>query len=228
MLVGIHQLHYLPWLRYFEKIAHCDVFIVLDNIQFNKNGWQNRNKIKSPSGAQLLSIPVHAGFGETLDKIRIDNKKNWCKKHFETIRCNYAKVPFLVDYIDFLRQTYEQKWEHLNEINLHMLKFYIDTLGIDTPVVYASDLNVPGTATERLVNLIKAVDGDCYYSGAHAIEVYLDADILAASGIGLELQEWNAPIYPQLHGDFQMDLSILDLLFNCGPESLSIIMGNRI
>jgi hypothetical protein len=101
-------------------------------------------------------------------------------------------------------------------------------LGITTSIVYASDLDVPGAATDRLVNLIKAVGGDAYYSGAYATEVYLDARMLQDAGIRLELQHWRAPVYPQLHGEFVPDLSIMDLLMNCGPDSLEVLMGGAV
>jgi hypothetical protein len=106
-----------------------------------------------------------------------------------------------------------------------MLRFFMDALGIDTRVVYSSELKVPGVATERLANLIKAVGGDTYLSGAHALDAYLDAGLLEDEGIALELQEWHAPAYQQRHGDFIADLSIVDLLVNCGPESLGVLCG---
>ena len=106
-----------------------------------------------------------------------------------------------------------------------MLQFFVNALGIQTPIRYSSELNVPGVATERLANLIKAVGGDTYLSGAYALEAYLDADLLEREDIGLDLQEWHAPTYPQLHGEFVADLSIVDLLMNCGPESLGVLCG---
>jgi hypothetical protein len=224
VLVGIHQLHYVPWLRYFEKIARSDVFIVLDNIQFNKNGWQNRNKIKSPTGVLTLTAPVFDTFAQNLDEVRIRRDLPWRRKHWQSIRQSYAKAPFFSHYAGFLENTWSQDWRMLNDLNRHMLPFFLGALAITTPVVYASEVNAPGTATERLVNLIKAVGGDTYYSGAYATEVYLDARMLEDAGIGLELQHWRAPVYPQLHGGFVPDLSIIDLLMNCGPGSLAVLM----
>jgi len=224
MLVGIHQLHYLPWLRYFDKIARCDVFVVLDNIQYNKNGWQNRNKIKSPGGPLLLTVPVIERFGQNLNEVRVNNTAQWRRKHWRSISQCYAKAPFFRDYAGFLEAAYAREWEFLNDINRHMLTYFVDKLGIETRIVYASEINAPGVATERLVNLITAVGGDRYYSGAYALEAYLDIEALTRAGIRLELQEWRAPVYPQLDGDFVPDLSILDLLLNCGPESLRVLM----
>lgn len=227
MRVGIHQLHYLPWLRYFEKIARCDAFIVLDNIQFTKNGWQNRNKIKAPGGAVVLTVPVRVRLGQTLDTVAIDEGAPWRRKHWRSIQQSYAKGRFYSDHEGFLRDAYARKWLKLNALNRHMLTYFIEALGIDTRVVYASELDAPGTATERLVNLIKAVGGDRYYTGAYAVEEYLDADLLAGSGIAMDIQEWHPPTYPQMHGGFLQDLSIIDLLINCGPDSLAILLGER-
>lgn len=227
MIAGIHQLHYLPWLRYFEKIARSDVFIVLDNIQYNKNGFQNRNRIKTASGTALLSVPVLDKFAQRLDEVRIDNTSNWRKKHWESIRQSYNKAPFFQEHAGFMAETYAREWEGLNDLNRHLLAYLVKALGIRTRVAYASELDVPGTATERLINLIQAADCTTYYSGAYALDAYLDADLLEKSGIVLKLQEWHAPVYPQRHGAFAGDLSIIDLLFHCGPNSLAILLGEN-
>ena len=228
MLVGIHQLHYLPWLRYFEKIDHADVFVVLDNIQYNKNGWQNRNKIKSGQGALTLTVPILDSFAQNLDEVRINNAVKWRKKHWASITQNYGKAPFFDTHAPFLETVYANTWENLNALNRHMLDYFVQALGIAAPIAYASDLAVPGIATERLVGLVQAVGGNAYYSGAFALEAYLDADVLNAAGITLELQHWHAPEYSQLHGAFIPDLSILDLLMQRGPESLAVLQrGNR-
>jgi hypothetical protein len=227
MLVGIHQLHYLPWLRYFEKIAQADVFVVLDNIQYSKNGWQNRNKIKTPLGAESLTVPVHAHLGDTLDAVRVRDSAPWRKKHWKSIQQHYGKAPFFDRYAPMLEETYSRSWNTLNALNRHMLDGFLDALAIDTKVVYASELDVPGAATDRLVNLIQAVGGTQYYSGAFALEAYLDANALAAAGIELVLQEWTAPVYPQRYGAFVPDLAIIDLLMNCGPDARAILMGEH-
>lgn len=227
MLVGIHQLHYLPWLRYFEKIARSDVFIVLDDIQFTKNDWQNRNKIKTRAGATVLTLPVLQAWQQRLDEVRINNTVPWRRKHAQSILQSYASAPHFEAHRPFIEKVYADDWDYMNDINRAMLDYFLEALGIDTPIVYSSTLDVPGAATERLVGLIKAVGGDQYYSGAYALEVYLDAKALEDAGIGLVLQHWTAPVYPQLHGDFIKDLSIIDLLMNCGPESLSVLMGPR-
>lgn len=224
MLVAMHQLHYLPWLRYFEKIARADVFVVLDNIQFNKNGWQNRNRIKSASGAMLLTVPVQQKFAQRLDEVRINNNLPWRRKHWHAIAQHYAHAPYFREQAPFLESVYTQEWELLNELNKAMFDYFLSSLDIKTHIVYSSDIPTTTTASERLLEIMRAVDGDAYYTGAYATQTYLDAALFEKAGIRLVIQDWKAPRYPQLHGDFVPDLSILDLLLHCGPESLKILL----
>lgn len=227
MRVAIHQLHYLPWLRYFEKIARSDVFIALDNIQFTKNGWQNRNRIKTAAGATVLTVPVHVKLGQTLEAVRIDYGPPWRRKHWRAIEQSYSKAPFFREHAEFLADAYAREWTRLNALNRHMLTYFLQALGLTSRIVYGSELNPPGTATERLVNLIKAVGGDRYYSGTFAAEEYLDTRLFEDAGITVELQDWRPCPYRQLYGEFVPDLSIVDLLMNCGPDSLPILMGEK-
>ncbi len=227
MIAAVHQLHYLPWLRYLEKMVHTDVFIVLDNIQYNKNGWQNRNRIKGPRGPMLLSVPVLDRFAQNLDEVRIDNTSRWRKKHWESIRQCYSKAPHFHSHAPFLESVYQQDWDFLNELNRHMLGYFVEALGIRTRILYASELKVPGCATERLINLIRVAGCDTYYSGAYALEAYLDETALSGAGIALQLQHWKSFAYPQQHGAFVPDLSVLDLLLNCGPASLDRLRGRE-
>lgn len=223
MRVGIHQLHYLPWLRYFHKILRSDTFVILDNIQYNKNGWQNRNRIKTAHGPMVLTVPVHTHYQANLDEIRVDTTHRWQKKHWQTIQQAYAKAPHFQDYAPRLHAFYTQSWDCLNDLNAAMLQFFLEALDIATPIVYASQLDVPGEATERLINLIHAVGGTRYYSGAYALQVYLDQTELDAASIALDLQDWHSPEYPQLHGPYIPDLSILDLLMNAGPQARNVL-----
>lgn len=228
VVVGIHQLHYLPWLRYFHKIACADRFVVLDNIQYNKNGHQNRNRIKTPQGALTLTVPVYDRFAQPLDVVRIDNKRAWAKKHWRSIEQHYRRAPWFDDYGPALASFYDQPWDSLNGLNRAMLDYFLNALGITTPVVYGSELDAPGEATERLIQIVRAVDGTAYLTGAYALDAYLDVAAFEAAGVGLAIQQWKAVPYPQLHGPFAPDLSIVDLLMNCGPHARSVLLGQPI
>ena len=223
--VGIHQLHYLPWLRYFHKIACADVFVVLDNIQYNKNGYQNRNRIKTPRGPLMLTVPVYERFAQSLDAVRIDNKRAWARKHWRSIEQHYGRAPFFSEYGPALAGFFAREWDSLNALNRAMLAHFLAVLGIETPLVYASTLDAPGEATERLIQLIQGVGGATYLTGAYALDTYLDVRALEAAGIGLEIQQWRAVEYPQGGGAFVPDLSIVDLIMHCGPQSRDVLLG---
>lgn len=228
MRVGIHQPHYLPWLRYFEKIARSDVFIVLDDIQYEKNGFQNRNKIKTPQGWTYLTVPVRKPTLRPICEIEIDPSTGWREKHRRALELSYRKAPHFARYWPELAALYEQEWTHLAALNRAMLEVFLRQLEIETPLRFSSDLPTQGEATERLVELCRAVGGDTYLSGAYALQVYLDPAVLRAAGIQLAFQEWQAPVYPQLYpgAGFIPDLAVVDLLFNEGPRSRELLLAS--
>ena len=230
MRVGIHQLHYLPWLRYIHKIAASDVFVVLDNIQFNKNGHQNRNKIKGPQGVQLLSVPVIHQFAQNLDEVKIESRQKWQKKHWGSIQNAYRYAPYFQDYADFLEEVYTKPWGNLNDLNYELLGFFLKVLGVQTKVIKSQDLEMEGEASDRLLSICQSLGAKSYYTGAYAAQEYLEADKFAAANIAIEHQQFTCPEYSQQFSSqgFVGDLSILDLLMNCGEESLEILMNQPV
>lgn len=228
MIVGIHQPHYLPWLRYLEKIARSDVFIVLDDVQYEKNGFQNRNKIKTPQGDTLLTLPVLKPTLRPIREIQLDARTNWGEKHRRSIEQSYRKAPYFDQYWPELSAIYERPWTHLAELNRAMLELFVRQLGIETRLCYSSEIPTTGQSTVRLTELCHAVGGNVYLSGAYAVNAYLDPQVLEAAGIRLAFQEWQAPVYSQLYpaAGFLPDLSIVDLLMNCGPDSREILLAS--
>lgn len=226
MILAAHQLHYLPWLRYFHKIASCDTFVVLDNIQYNKNGWQNRNKIKTPSGELVLTVPTLQKFQQPLSEVRIDTQQAWPRKHGGALQSNYQKAPYFTEHEAFFRRVYGNSWERLNDLNYEILFYLLKALGISTRVIRSSELSLKGEATERLIGICKEVGARTYLTGGFAAQVYLDPGLFAREGIELAFQEFECPRYPQLYPEagFLPELSLVDLLFNCGPKSLEVLM----
>jgi hypothetical protein len=225
MLIAIHQPHYLPWLRYFEKIARSDLFILLDDVQYTKNGFQNRSKIKTAQGWSYLTVPIQKPLQRSIRESEIDARSCWREKHRRTLEMSYGKAPFFARYWPELAALYEQEWTHLAALNRALLAVLLRQLEIETPVVLSSDIPTAGRNTERLAELCRAVGGDTYLSGRYALQAYLDPAALGAAGIRLAFQEWQAPSYPQLYpaAGFVPDLSIVDLLFNTGPRAREII-----
>ncbi len=228
MTVGIHQPHYLPWLRYFEKIARSDVFIVLDDIQYEKNGWQNRNKIKTAQGWSYLTVPVRRPTLRPINLIEIDEGSGWRVKHRRALEMSYRRAPFFEEYWPELCAVYDREWSHLADLNRAMLELFLRQLGIETPVRFSSEIPTEGEATERLAELCRAVGGETYLSGAYALDAYLDPAVLERNGIRLAFQEWSAPEYGQLYpgAGFIRDLAVVDLLFNAGPASRDLLLAS--
>jgi len=223
MIVAIHQPQYLPWLGYFDKIDRSDAFVFLDNVQFKKNEWQNRNKIKTSENWQWITVPVIHKFGQEICEVKINNTVTWGKKHLNTIITNYSKAPFFREHVEFFEKTFARKWQYLADINIHVIQYLTEALGISyKKFVRASEYALSEEPTERLTDICKQMKGDAYLSGKDGAN-YLDLDKFEKEGIQVIFQDYKHPQYPQLYGNFTPYLSVIDLLFNCGPESLSIL-----
>jgi hypothetical protein len=228
MIVAIHQPNFLPWLGYFYKIVRSDVFVILDNVQYTKNSYINRNKIKTPNGEAWLTVPVitEGRFGQLIKDTKINNAVDWRKKHMGSLRVNYGRAPsFDFLFKDLESIYYEKEWQSLCGFNIRLIRWAAAKLGFKTHLVLASELGVEGKGTELLINILKKVGGSAYLSGFGGSK-YQDEAAFEQHGIKLMYSDFRHPIYPQLWGDFVPSLSIVDLMFNCGPESLGVILGD--
>lgn len=229
MTIVIHQPEYLPWLGFFDKIDKCDLFVVLDNVQFQK-GFINRNKIKTPTNWQWLTVPIiHKFHRRKIQEVRIDNEIDWQENHFKALIHNYSKAPYFKEYTDFFKDVYQRDWELLAELDIFLIKETMNILGLDLPIKKASSLKVKGKTTELLINICKKVGADTYLSGEGG-KRYMDMERFQEEDIKVIFQDFKHPIYPQLfeEKEFIPNLSVVDLLFNCGEKSLDIIRGRKI
>lgn len=224
MIVSIHQPNFLPWLGFFDKVDRADIFILLDNVQFEKNEWQNRNRIKGPNGPQWLTVPVQHRFPQTIAEVCIDNQTNWRRKHWNAIASNYRKAPFFDQYSPLLEEAYQREWTRLVDLNIHLLKQVFDMIGLNTSIRLASEFQTDEVSSSRLSSLCKTVGGDVYLAGAGGHN-YLDTTPFESSRIRVEYQDYRHPEYSQLFGSFIAHLSVLDLIMNCGDQSLNMIRG---
>ncbi|OGV50870.1 MAG: hypothetical protein A2X49_05500 [Lentisphaerae bacterium GWF2_52_8] len=230
MILTAHQPVYLPWLGLFHKIAVSDKFCFFDRVQYQAKDWNNRNKIKFSNGqADWLSVPVlRKGYleGSYLD-LEINNAIPWRKKHWRSLELNYCKAPYFKEYSQKLKYFYERDWQYLVDLNYEMLLFFMETLGINVPVVRMKDCDFQGEKSDLVLDMCVKLGADGYIFGALGKE-YADVSAFRDNGIELYFQDYEHPVYPQQHGDFISHLSIIDLLFNCGPESLKIMMEDNI
>ncbi|MEQ1411249.1 WbqC family protein [Acinetobacter indicus] len=217
--VAILQSNYIPWKGYFDLISYVDEFIIYDDMQFTKNDWRNRNKIKTPQGLNWITIPVGSDNTRRIrDVIFVNN--DWRLKHCKTLEANYRKSPFFEEIFSFIKPILmDESLNSLTELNVSLIKSICSYLGILTPITYCWDYGLIEGKTERLVDLCEKSKADVYVSGPAAKD-YIDQALFDKSKIQLEWFEYpNYSEYPQLWGEFQHSVSILDLMFNCGKES---------
>jgi hypothetical protein len=227
--VAVHQPHYLPWLGYLAKWAAADLFVFLDTVQYEKNGWQNRNRIKTREGVAWLTVPVHAPLGTPIAAVAVDRRQPWQRRHLRSIEHAYAEAPCFPRFRAALDALYGRDWDALTPLALATAHWLAQSFGISTPTRLASD--IPGCdrpdPTDRLVALCQALGADTYLAGQDAPS-YMDLARFSRAGITVHLQSYAHPIYPQLHGDFVPGLSSLDLLLNAGPAALPLLgSGNH-
>jgi len=228
MILTAHQPVYLPWLGLFHKIALADKYVLLNEVQYLHRDWMNRNKIKTGSGLIWLTVPVlHKEHrGDITSKKKIYNDDNWMKKHLDAIYFNYKKTPFFEDYYPFFEDVYNKEWLFLADLNEYMLKWFLKELNINTEFVKDSDYTFEGDKSDLIVDMCKKLGADTYIFGKLGKDYAIKQDFDNA-GIKLIFQDYNHPQYPQRFGEFAPNLSIIDLLFNCGPKSYEILMSNN-
>jgi hypothetical protein len=226
MRVTIHQPQYLPWVGLFDKIDQADGFVLLDTVQFSKHGWQNRNRIKTVAGPAWLTVPVRQRLGQPMAEVAIDNGATWARQHRQALASAYGGAPFFAGHRPFFDALYRARWDRLLDLNLEAFRYLAGALGVSAKVVLASSLEARGTATERLVSICRAVGADTYLAGAGG-HAYLDPRRFEEAGIAVEFQAFACPVYPQRFGGFAPNLSVVDLLFNCGADSLGVLRRAR-
>jgi hypothetical protein len=217
----------MPWLGYFDKIVRSDIFIFLDNVQFKKNEFQNRNKIKTAQGWMWLTVPVLYKYPEHIDEVKINSRIDWRKKHVRALEINYQKAPYFPDLFPQVEYFYAEDSELISEKNRASVLMLLRMLGTRKETEVASALgHLPEEPSERLAAICESVKADTYLSGAGG-KGYLDLEPFNKKGIKVLFQDFTHPVYLQLYGDFIPNLSLLDLLFNCGPDSLKILEGRE-
>jgi hypothetical protein len=227
VIVTISQPRYLPFQGYFHRIDCSDQFILLDNVQFSRHDWENRNKVKTAQGPSWLTVPVTAKFGVSIPQVRIDNTIPWQERHWRTLEQSYPRALYFDLLAPLLRPIYEnERWEDLTALNIAVTWLLARLLEIEPTVVRASELEVAGAGSELILNLCRAVEAETYLSGPEGRK-YLDVAAFHEAGIKVLYQDFEPAVYPQLHGDFVPYLSAIDLLFNSGPDSAGFLRESQ-
>jgi hypothetical protein len=227
MIVSIHQPQYLPWLPYFVKLEESELFIILDSVEFQKNGLQNRNKIKTAQGGAWLTVPVKQKLGQKIREVKIDNGTNWRRKHWLAISQNYGKSAAFRNYADELLAAYNQEHDQLVELNICFIKMMMRWMDIRTRLLRSSEMRASGKGSELVQSLCQEVGATRYISGSGGHD-YLDEAAFQSVAIQVDYRPPVFPNpYPQQHSrvGFLNDLSALDVILNCGADWRNVIAG---
>lgn len=227
MILAAHQPNYLPWAGFFCKMARCDVFVLLDSVQYARRSYTARCLIKQSDGLKhWLSVPVRkkGRYYQTIAEVEIDNELSWPRDHRRTLESNYAKAPYFEKHRQLVDLAYGQRWDNLCQMNTELIGHLAELLGLRPRIVKLSELGIRESSTELLVSLCQRMGADTYLSGPSGGR-YLEKERFDEAGIKLEIfRYWPKP-YPQLWGEFVPGLSVIDLLFNCGGQAARRELG---
>lgn len=219
--VAIVQSNYIPWKGYFDLVGSVDEFVLYDDMQFTRRDWRNRNLIKTPNGLQWLTIPVQVK-GRYHQRIRdtLISDPGWPGSHWRTLSLNYGRAPFFDSTAEWLDPLYRTAGQaDLTGINRHFLQAICDRLGIRTRLSDSADYTLTGEKSEKLASICEQAGADVYLSGPAARD-YLDESVFNDRGITVRWFDYSRyREYPQLWGAFEHGVTILDLLFNTGPDA---------
>ena len=221
--ISIHQPAYLPWVAYFDKISRCDIFIYLDSVQYEKNSFINRNKIKTPKGTAWLTIPVSQRnhTSQNLSRTLIDEKSSWRRKHLASILLNYSKAPGFGSLYPSLSEVISLPISNLSDYLFEHLKYWCSQLNISTKIYRSSSLGLTSSKSDLVLDICKLYSASIYYSGPMGAN-YLSVDDFTRAGIRIDYQTRSFPHYQQQWGDFIPGLSIVDYLMN-GGKSFDVV-----
>ena len=228
MRVAVLQSNYLPWKGYFDIIQAVDEFVFYDDVQYTKNDWRNRNRIKTAQGVQWITVPTGSDLDRCIDQVELPDA-HWQAKHWKTLQQSYARAPHFERYRPFFEDVYlARRWTRLAELNRYLIEHIArEFLGIGTQFRDAREFTLAGHKSERLLDLVRQLGTTTYVSGPSARD-YMDLDAFTEAGIAVEFFDYSGyPEYPQLHPAFEHGVSIVDLLFQTGPDAPRYIWGWR-
>ena len=215
--ISIHQPNYIPWLGYFHKIFLSDVFVFLDDAQFSNEGMHNWHYIKTPQGSLRLKIPVQQKLGDKISEVRTKDELGWKQKHLKAIEINYKKARFFEQIFEDVSCMIEKPFHSLSSLNSAFIKSVCAKFGFNTQFVYASTLNISTSREEKVIDIIKALNGTFYYSGMGAKEYQVEQNF-KNKGIDLQYTKYNVFKYHQLWNGFVSNVSVIDYLMNYGYD----------
>lgn len=221
MRVTIHQPEYLPYLGFFDRLLYADTLVLLDTAQFQRGGFINRNRIKTPTGSQWLTVPIvgrKKDVKKSIQSVYIDQGKPWQEEHLRAIELNYGKAVHFDEFFPPLREILSRNWEGISALDIALIEWVVSVFKLNVRLVQSSTLPITGSATEQLVDISQKLGADAYISGPGG-KNYLEMGRFSEAGIAVTFHDFKHPVYPQrFNGTFEPNLSVIDYIFNCGPH----------
>ncbi len=230
MIVAIQQPEHVPWLGFFNKMAHCDLFVYLDNVQFKRRYFENRNRIRIADRVAWLTVPVESKgrFDQRINEMRIHADGRWARRYMGTLRQAYARAPFGAEVEQLVRPHIEQGHTVLVALNLALIETIRDYLGFTTQTVRASSMGLDALrGGDLILALCQRAEASAYVSGPDGRD-YLDMTAFARAGVQVTYHDYAHPAYDQQDPTFMSHLSILDLIAHCGREAGEIIRAGAL
>jgi hypothetical protein len=229
VIVSLNQPAYLPWLGYFDRIAASDLHVVLDDVQYEKNSFINRNKVRTAAGSCWLTVPVKASgnFRDLrIDNLRIVNDPRWSRKHWRTIEQNYCRARYFADHRDFFAAVYSRQLDKLIDLTTMINAYLLRAFGIRTRLLRSSSLALVERKSALVLEICRRVKALIYLSGPLG-RAYLDCSSFAQAGIEVEFHDYRHPSYSQVHPGFEPYMAAIDLLFTHGPAARDVFRTTR-
>ncbi|MFH2145758.1 MAG: WbqC family protein [Candidatus Omnitrophota bacterium] len=225
MIISIMQPGYLPWLGFFELMYNCDLFVLLDDVQYTKRDWRNRNRIRTKDGWIWLTVPVWSKNKQLqlINEAKINPYNDWRENHLKALEINYYRARYFSEYFPYFKKLYASNWEYLLDLDIEIINWIAKALDIKTPIMKSSSLNAEGIKEKKIINICKKLDATELYDSKAAQDI-LDLNKLNEEKIKIKFQDYQHPIYKQVYEPFIPYMSAIDLLFQYGPESLNILM----
>lgn len=225
MKVAAIQSSFIPWRGFFDFMSSVDLFVFYDDVQYSSGSWRNRNRIKTPKGAEWITVPIkRSNLSQKIDEIIVDDSQPWRTKHLATWAANYRSAPYYDVINELLVDIDKVEKISISQLNIKLIMRICEYLKISTTVMKSSDLELKETRSSRLIEMLLKLNSKTYVSGPSA-DSYLDKDLFRSKGISLEYKTYDYEQYPQLWGDFEGAVSVLDLIANCGPNARNHIFS---
>ncbi len=227
MIIFVHQPEYIPWLGFFDKLARCDLYVVYDDAQYEHGGFHNRNRIRTPEGWSWLTVPITHAHPQRISDVKIAGDK-WINKQLNIISNLYRKAPYFKDYYSTIRDALETTHKNLLTLNIHLIKAVAQALGINAKMTRSSKLpHLGAEKNEKLITMCKLSGADTYLCGSGG-KSYIIPNRFNNENIKLLWHSYRHPTYRQVYSGFQPNMSIIDLLFNMGPEAKEVLFGGGV